>query len=191
MNYTLYFCSKNLKHFIIKLCFAQTKTPNSNELNLTEDELRRANTFSWPRGEKPVVQEYPVVQECPSNPSTSLTSSQRKPHASNPRPSISIEDTNLEFTEEMMDEPQKRVESNDGLLIKAVDTREKVKSIVVYNSEDEESVDGELDNIEGEEERGEEETGVKEAKNKPEATGKELSDSVNLCLMSIIVMYTT
>lgn len=157
-------------------CFPQTKTLNSSELSLTEDELRRANTFSWPRGERPSVQYYPTTL----NPNTldPNTTTLHVSHRIKDRPSISIEDTNLEFTEEMMEEPQKRVESNDGLLIKAVDTREKVKSIVVYNSEDEESVDGELDAVEREGE-GEREREGEGREDRPEATGTELSDSVN------------
>ena len=127
---------------------------------MNTDEKRRANTFSWPRGEKPNVQykdkENKELSE--SSNSTPIHRDSQEGFESmkdteviveelvksktrlSTSPSISIEpDTSLEFTNEMFDNSEE-VESNDMFLSRAVGSNDTREGLVIYS--DDESVDG-------------------------------------------------
>lgn len=100
------------------------------EVETTQEEKRN---FSWPRGERPQVHSSSLTEEA-------ITPTQQGIRSL--RPSVSIEpNESLELTEELLD--NQKVESNDSLPSKAVGS-DVVVTKVIYCSEDEESVDGEV-----------------------------------------------
>lgn len=131
-----------------------------HKLSLNTDEKRRANTFSWPRGERPNVQykDKENKEQSESDNSTPIHRDSQegfesikdteviveelvksKTRLSN-SPSISIEpDTSLEFSNEMFDNSEE-VESNDMFLSRAVGSNDTREGLVIYS--DDESVDG-------------------------------------------------
>ena len=94
--------------------------------SLSEREKRKANTFSWPRGERPHVHDTETYHSSPRR------------H----NPSISIEpDTSLELTEELFEKQE--VESIDSLPSKAIGASNIAESSIIIYS-DEESIDGDV-----------------------------------------------
>ena len=97
------------------------------------DEKRRANTFSWPRGEHPHIQD----NEKPSLESSDIVKLTSRLKST---PSVSIEpNVSLELTEDLLDQEQQQVETFDGYLSKAVGSSSMGERVIIHS--DEESVE--------------------------------------------------